>query len=93
MTDASSIQVIWSQLPAGIYQGYAAITGYNVYWDDSGDFTLRVALNSASITSYQEAGVTQGRPYKFKISAVNVYGEGPLSEPVQITPAAVPDAP
>lgn len=69
------------------------MTGYKIYWDDSGDFTQRVALNPASITSYVEAGVTQGRPYRFKISAVNVYGEGPLSEPVLITPAAVPDAP
>jgi hypothetical protein len=37
--------------------------------------------------------VTQGRAYNFKISALNVYGEGPLSDPVEITPAAVPDAP
>lgn len=93
LTDATNIEMIWSQLPSGNYQGYASITGYKVYWDDPGTFQLRVSLNSASITSYQEAGVTQGRSYQFKLSAINVYGEGPLSEAVTITPASIPDAP
>jgi hypothetical protein len=56
-TDASNIEIIWSQLPSGLYQGYASITGYKIYWDDSGDFVHRVTLNSAAITSYSEAGV------------------------------------
>jgi fibronectin type 3 domain-containing protein len=93
LTDATNIEVVWSQTSTGINQGYAAVTGYKIYWDDSGDFALRVSLGSATTTTYSEAGVVQGSPYKFKISAVNVYGEGPLSDPVEITPAAVPTAP
>lgn len=31
--------------------------------------------------------------YQWKISALNIYGEGPLSDALSITPAAVADAP
>jgi hypothetical protein len=55
-TDASSIEVIWSQMSTGLNQGYAAVTGYKIYWDDSGDFALRVTLGT--VTTYSEAGVT-----------------------------------
>jgi hypothetical protein len=37
-TDASNIEVVWSQLPIGIYQGYASVIGYKIYWDDTGSF-------------------------------------------------------
>jgi hypothetical protein len=75
-------------------QGYAGILGYKIYWDQSnGEYEHRVTLNAASITSYVEASVTQGLSYNFKISALNSYGEGPLSDAVLIIPAWVPDAP
>ena len=82
LTDAENIELTWTELASGIDRGYAAVTGYRIYWDDSGDYQLRISLNSASITSYFEASVTQGTPYNFKISAVNVYGEGVLSDPI-----------
>jgi hypothetical protein len=34
-----------------------------------------------------------GQTYKFKISAFNLYGEGPLSESITVIPARIPDAP
>jgi len=51
-TDASTIEVNWSPLASGADQGYAAITGYKLYWDDSGSFEHRVTLNSASVLTY-----------------------------------------
>lgn len=35
----------------------------------------------------------QGKNYNLKVAAVNIYGDGPLSDPFMITPAAEPDAP
>ena len=35
----------------------------------------------------------QGKNYNFKVLAFNIYGDGPLSDPVMITPAAEPNAP
>jgi hypothetical protein len=35
----------------------------------------------------------QGKNYNLKVSAFNIYGDGPLSDPFMITPAAEPNAP
>ena len=54
---------------------------------------LRVVLNNPFLTSYTEAGVIQGNDYTFQISTINMHGEGPISEPLTVIPARVPDAP
>jgi hypothetical protein len=77
----------------GLSQGFESVDGYKLWWDDSGTFQLRVTVASADITSYQESDVVLGKIYQWKISAYNVYGDGPLSQALTITPARIPDAP
>ena len=54
---------------------------------------FRVSIADPEITFYSENDVDNGVMYQFKVSAVNVYGEGPLSAALSITPATVPEAP
>jgi hypothetical protein len=49
--------------------------------------------NDPVLQSYSETSVTQGQYYKFKISAMNVHGEGPLSDSLNLTPAEIPEVP
>ena len=78
-TDAWNIALVWNQLPEGLDQGFAAVTGYNIYWDKSGSMEFRVSIADPEITFYSENDVDNGVMYQFKVSAVNVYGEGPMS--------------
>jgi hypothetical protein len=63
LTDATNIALEWVKLSEGLSQGYEAIDGYKLYWDDSGSFELRVTLGSADITSYSETNIVLGDLY------------------------------
>jgi len=89
-TDASNIALIWEELSAGLSRGYADISGYNIYWNDTGSLLLRATV---ATTYYSETNVVKDKLYLFKISALNVYGEGPLSESLLLIAARVPDSP
>jgi len=56
-------------------------------------FVLRVTLNNATLRKYTETNVQLEREYEFKISALNVHGEGPLSEAINLIAAKLPEAP
>jgi hypothetical protein len=92
-TDASNIALDWTLLVEGLATGFKQIDGYRLYWDSTGTQELRQQFNDKQILSYSETTVVLGKTYTFQISAFNLYGEGPLSAPLSLIPARVPDAP
>jgi hypothetical protein len=68
------------------------VTDYKVYWDNGeglGQYYLRVASTTPSLT-YTETSVQAGKTYSFKISAVNVVGEGLQSPSIELIAASLP---
>jgi len=92
-TDASNIALDWTLLVEGLATGFKQIDGYKLYWDSTGTQELRQQFNDKQILSYSETTVVLGKIYTFQISAFNLYGEGPLSTPLSLIAARVPDAP
>ncbi len=50
-------------------------------------------MEIGNITTFNDTSVTPGITYYYKVSAVNSYGEGPLSNEAFATPFTVPSAP
>jgi len=75
--------------------GGSPISNYKVYrGTTSGGETLLTTLGN--VTSYDDAAVTNGTTYFYRVSAQNAVGEGPQSNEVSATPqagAGVPSAP
>jgi fibronectin type 3 domain-containing protein len=77
-----AIIISWSA-PAN--NGGSAITGYKVYQSTvSGSETLLVTLGTT--TSYTNSGLTNGKTYYYRISALNALGEGSLGPEVSAVP-------
>lgn len=77
-------------------QGGSAITSYNFYIDDGADGPFGgqyQVLPSLSTWDTSQLSLQSGRIYKFKYSATNVHGEGPLSDEVSILLAEKPSQP
>ncbi len=72
--------------------GGSAITGYKVYRGESpGGESLLIEIGN--VLTYTDTGLLNGQTYFFKVSAINIVGEGALSSEASATPAAVPFAP
>jgi len=74
--------------------GGSAITGYRIYrGTSSGSKSLLASVGA--VTSYDDAGLTNGDTYYYEVSAVNAVGEGPPSNETSVTPAGpnLPGAP
>jgi fibronectin type 3 domain-containing protein len=72
--------------------GGASITNYMVYrGNTSGGETL--ITNLSNVLVYNDANVTNGHSYFYKVSAVSSVGEGLLSNELNATPARPPSAP
>ena len=77
---------------APLEDGGLPITGYKIYrGTSSGGETYLTTVGN--VTTYNDTGVTNGRTYYYRVSAVNDVGEGELSVEVNATPKAVPSAP
>src|SRR5262249_53950535 len=84
-----TVSLAWSA-PAS--NGGSAITNYRVYRStSSGTETLLTTLGN--VTSFNDAGLTNGITYFYKVSALNAIGEGGLSNELNATPATIPGAP
>jgi hypothetical protein len=46
-----------------------------------------------NVTSYEDTGLSPGQTFYYQVSAVNVAGEGPLSNETFATPTTIPGAP
>jgi fibronectin type 3 domain-containing protein len=74
--------------------GGATIINYRVYrGTSSGSEILLVTIGN--VLTYTDTGLTNGITYYYKVSAMNEFGNGPLSIEVSATPSAptVPSAP
>lgn len=88
-TDALLI-VNWVAL-TGVNSGNSAVLAYSLYWDNGVTTAAAdIELVDALVTTFSVSTVTGGAPYKFRVRARNIYGYGPYSDPVTITPTDVP---
>jgi titin len=90
----TQISIQWTALPSGS-DGGSPVTDYKVYWDNGeglGNFYLKQATTTPAM-SFTATSLTAGTTYSFKIAAVNLVGEGPLSLAKFIMAARVPDPP
>jgi len=90
----TGISIQWTSLAVGS-NGGSPVTDYKVYWDNGeglGVFYLKQATTTPAL-SYTATGLTAGKTYSFKISALNVVGEGNQSSSVQIIAANLPGTP
>ncbi|SFL59361.1 pectate lyase, PelA/Pel-15E family [Gracilibacillus orientalis] len=62
---------------------------YNIKRGSFGSGEYEVIASDVSLTSYQDAGITNGETYDYVISAVNDSGESVDSEPLAVTPTKV----
>ncbi|MGP4039701.1 pectate lyase [Gracilibacillus sp. D59] len=71
---------------------WPSVSGADTYNIKRGSFEsgeYEVIATDVPLTSYQDAGVTNGETYDYVISAVNENGESLDSEPLAVTPAEV----
>lgn len=73
----------------------AAITKYKIYRGTGTATPTLLTSVGGSVTSYDDAAVSNGTTYSYQVSAVNSAGEGAQSNVVQLTPqfSAPPSAP
>jgi hypothetical protein len=90
LTNYQQVQIYWTLLESGYETGFTDLLYLNLYWEVAQVYVVRLKITDLSQTEYIEASVLMGEKYKFRIAAVNVHGEGPLSEPLEITVSSVP---
>ena len=59
------------------FSGGSPIIKYRVYYDGTGSYTLLAEHTDVVTLQYTLTSATTGNTYGFKVSAVNVVGEGP----------------
>jgi hypothetical protein len=85
----SIVYLSWSA-PAS--EGSFAITNYWIYKGlASGEYDLPIV--TGNVLFYEDEPVTNGFTYYYQVRAINIIGEGALSEEVNATPVSVPGAP
>lgn len=70
--------------------GGANLTGYRIYLNQS---NVPYKSFGPSVHEFRDAPVANGVTYRYQVAAVNVKGEGTLSEVEFVTPAEVPPPP
>jgi hypothetical protein len=90
---ATDTQVLiqWIDLVFGDNTGLAYITSYNLYSDNGSGDNVFDEIYSGLTTSYLATGLTGGITYQFKLSATNMYGDGPFSSILSYVPQDVPN--
>lgn len=89
-TDAQ-VTLRWTAL-TGAAAGNSAILAYSLLWDQ-GDATRAgpdTPLMDSLATTYLVTGVSGGDPYRFAVSARNIYGAGAFSPVLTVVPTDAP---
>jgi len=80
----AQVSLTWS---APTSNGGSSVTNYTIYrGPTSGSESFLVTVGN--VTSYIDAGLTNGQTYFYKVAAVNVAGTGPQSNELSATPRA-----
>lgn len=89
-TDAY-VTLRWTPL-TGAAAGNSAVIAYSLYWDqgDSTRASPDTPLMDSLATTYVVTGVTGGAPYRFAVSARNIYGPGAFSPVLTVVPTDAP---
>jgi hypothetical protein len=78
-------------------KGGLELTSYNIYMARAGGIFDKVnnapAMVNPSITVHREDELEASVTYRFKVSAVNYVGEGPLSTEIFVVAADMPEMP
>jgi hypothetical protein len=95
-TATGAATVTWT--PPASNTGLAAangrITSYQVVATPTTGAAITKISNSATATSFNFTGLTNGTTYTFQVRAVNAFGAGPLSTASgQVSPVGAPGAP
>ncbi|MDD1772860.1 MAG: leucine-rich repeat protein [Methanomassiliicoccales archaeon] len=80
IASSNQVNLAWSA-PAS--DGVGPITGYKVYRSTTSNGTYGL-ISSPSVLNYTDMGLTNGQTYWYKISAVNVAGEGENCSPISV---------
>jgi hypothetical protein len=83
----NSVRLAWSAAS----NGGSAISGYRIYrgTQPGGENLVRPVATVGDMLSYTDSTASFGFTYYYKVSAVNVVGEGALSGEKYATPAAL----
>ena len=73
--------------------GGSAVTGYNVSYATSADFTGATQIHGGTGTAMTVTDLVNGSTYYFRVTAVNQFGESGPSDPVKAVPVGAPGAP
>jgi len=84
-----AVSLSWS--PPSDNGGYP-IVNYTVYRGTEPGWEVTL-VKLANVVSYDDAGLTNGQTYYYRITANNTVKEGPMSIEVNATPMTVPSAP
>lgn len=91
----SSITIAWNAI-APINNGGSSVTGYRVYMNDLLSDRWELVYDGSSFPStltFHKTGLTAGRSYRFRITALNTVGESSPSTADQFIAADYPSAP
>ncbi len=72
--------------------GHSPITGYNVYRGTTSDEEV-VITSLGDVLTFTDTGLTNDGTYYYRVSAINLVGEGPWSNEASAAPGTVPTAP
>ncbi len=84
-----SVSLSWS---APSSNGGSSITGYRVYRGLSSQ-SLALLATLGNVLAYTDAGLSNGTTYYYRVSAINIVGEGPASAVSSATTSSVVPAP
>jgi len=85
--ETASLRLAWNapQDAAGAETAY-----YNVYRDRGLRQALFELIGSTAVTQFDDAGLVPGRDYGYQVTAVNAFGEGPVSDVLFLKVAGTP---
>ena len=86
----ASVSLSWS---APAFDGGSPLTGYKVYRGTSTGTESFLANTGSTATSYTDSSAANSTTYFYKVSALNLPGEGGLSNEAFATPTAPPTTP
>lgn len=92
LSSKTSVAFSWSQTDDNPGELGGLVTGYRIYKArDFGQYTLILdAKDSRTLSSYVAEDLQTGGYYKFKVSAYNFNGEGPMSDALETHACVAP---